>query len=341
MNVGGENMNFIITLCVAFIGAYTFKKFKIPVGAMIGSLCFVAIYNIITNQAVFYNDLKSLLQLGSGILIGSRITHTIVKNFKNLWKPYIVMLITMLVVLISMSTLLTNLSDIDAMSTLFGLAPGGATDLTILSADYNANMSFVALVHTARRLFLMLGVPFIANTFFEKEEYISLSKNKKDNKPIHLISALLCAVLCIFVFKLIKVKSAVMLGAIVGSALSNLCYHNYSTPKNYPFILQTISGAFVGSTINIELVSQLSSYSIAVVIVIVETLAIILLNTFLLRRLFKMSPLTSLIAASPGALSDMTLLSEELGGDMPTVAALQIARMFSIVLIIPYLTVFI
>jgi membrane AbrB-like protein len=140
---------------------------------------------------------------------------------------------------------------------------------------------------------------------------------------------------------MIKVKSAVMLGAIVGSALSNLCYHNYSTPKNYPFILQTISGAFVGSTINIELVSQLSSYSIAVVIVIVETLAIILLNTFLLRRLFKMSPLTSLIAASPGALSDMTLLSEELGGDMPTVAALQIARMFSIVLIIPYLTDFI
>ena len=334
-------MNFLITLAVAFLGAYVFKKFKIPVGAMIGSLCFVAIYNIFTDQAIFYNDLKPLLQLGSGILIGNRITHTIIRNFKNLWKPYIVMLMTMLAILVSMSTLLSRLSHIDAMSTLFALAPGGATDLTILSADYNANMSFVALVHTARRLFIMLGVPFIANSFFKKEEYISLNKEMKDNQPVHLIAALISAILCIFVFKVIKVKSAVMLGAIVGSAISNVCYHNYSTPKNYAFFLQTISGAFVGSTINIELISQLSSYSIAVVIVIVETLIIIIINTVLLKRFFKMSSLTSLIASTPGALSDMTLLSEELGGDMPTVAALQIARMFSIVLIIPYLTDFI
>ncbi len=334
-------MYFIITLLIAFLGAYTFKKLKIPVGAMIGSLVFVAIYNMLTNQAVFYSDLKPLLQLGSGILIGSRINNTIIKNLKHLWKPYVVMMITMLIVLVSMSSLLSRLSDIDTMSTLFGLAPGGATDLTILSADYNANISFVALVHTARRLFIMVGVPFIAGSFFKKEEHISLHKNKKDNKTIHLIAAVLCGVLCIFVFKIMNVKSAVMLGAIVGSALSNLCYHNYSTPKNYPFLLQTISGAFVGSTINVDLLSQLSSYSIAVVIVIVETLIIILLNTFLLKYLFKMSPLTSLLASAPGALSDMTLLSEELGGDMPTVAALQIARMFSIILLIPYLTVFI
>lgn len=334
-------MHYVITLIIAYLGAYTFKKLKIPVGAMIGSLCFVAIYNIMTNSALFYNDFKPILQLGSGLLIGNRITHTIMKNLKHLWKPYVVMMIIMLTILIVTSQILTSISNIDAMSALFALAPGGANDLTILSADYNANMTFVAMVHTSRKLFIFIGVPFIANMFFAKEQHISLNKENKQNKPIHFMVAIASAIAVAFLFKLLQVKSAVMLGAIVGSALSNLCYHSYSTPKNYSFYLQMFSGAFVGSTINIELLSQMPLYSIAIILVIVETLAIILINTLLLKYLFKMSALTSLIASTPGALSDMTLLSEELGGDMPTVAALQIARMFSIVLLIPYLTDFI
>ena len=334
-------MHYIITLIIAYLGAYTFKKLKIPVGAMIGSLCFVALYNILTNNAMFYNDIKPMLQLCSGLLIGNRITHTIMKNLKHLWKPYVIMMVSMLAILVAMSHLLTSISDIDTMSALFALAPGGANDLTILSSDYNANMSFVAMVHTSRKLFIFIGVPFIANMFFTKEQHISLNKENNQNKPQHFLIAIIFALAIAFLFKFLHIKSAVMLGAIVGSAISNLCYHSYSTPKNYAFVLQMFSGAFVGTTINVELLSQIPVYSIAIILVIVETLAIILINTLLLKYLFKMSALTSLIASTPGALSDMTLLSEELGGDMPTVAALQIARMFSIVLIIPYLTDFI
>ena len=71
---------------------------------------------------------------------------------------------------VTIDGILALISAILGIVAFTGAIPQVADVFHIVSVILCANMSFVALVHTARRLFIMLGVPFIANTFFKKEE---------------------------------------------------------------------------------------------------------------------------------------------------------------------------
>ena len=135
-------------------------------------------------------------------------------------------------------------------------------------------------------------------------------------------------------------KAGLMMGSLLASSMYKLFISDYQLPKQTNFILQVFAGAFVGTTINFQLLSQLSSVWIAVIFVLLETMLMMEINQIVLHRYFKLSKLTALLSSTPGGLSDMTILCEELGGDLPTVATLQILRMFSIVMVISWLASF-
>lgn len=330
-------MNYILTILIALSGGYIFKKLKVPLGALLGSLFCVSIYQLLTNQAVLIDQTSFILQVCSGVLIGNKITLDILKSLKELWKPYLSMMVLLVIILCFMATLLVWLTHIDIMTAIFSLAPGGATDLTILSSQFNANMSYVALIHTCRKLLIMVLVPFVAKALCQKEESVQLEQQAASKDPKQLLLAISFATIIAFIFDALNIKAGAMIGSLVGATFYKICIHDFSCPLQFTFFLQVFAGALVGVIFNQDLLMQLSSLWIAVIIVIIETLIIIFANSIIMQKWFRMSKLTSILCSAPGAISDITILGEALGGDLPKIATLQILRMFSIVLIIPYL----
>ena len=319
-------MDYILTILIALLGGYIFKKLKVP--------------QLLTNHAVLIDQTSFILQVCSGVLIGNKITLDILKNLKQLWKPYLSMMFLLILILCIMSVLLVYLTHIDMMTAIFSLAPGGATDLTILSSQFDANMSYVALIHTCRKLLIMVMVPFVAKALCSKEEHIQFHQKASSRDPKQWLLAILFASVIAFILDALHIKAGAMIGSLIGAAFYKICIHDFSCPSSFTFFLQVFAGALVGVIFNQELLMQLSSLWIAVGIVMIETLLIILLNMMIMQKCFKMSKLTAILCSAPGAISDMTILSEALGGDLPKIATLQILRMFSIVLIIPYLATF-
>lgn len=328
---------FLITLAIALAGAAVFLKLHVPVGAMIGAMVFVAAYNLLSGNAFVFPETTYALQVCSGVLVGSTVTPGTLRQLRRLWKPYLVMMAVLLSVTLWISLFLARFSTLDGISALLAVSPGGMTDMTILSATLGANSAYVALLHTCRMLVILLCVPPFIKLSCKKEEKIHLEQQAAAVHPAHLLLALAAAVVCAVCFVQLHIRAGAMLGAVLGGSLCTLFGREYHCPRPYTLALQVGAGMFTGAMVTSEIILRIPSLWLAVLCVAATVWIYLLLNGWLMRRCFGMSKMTSMLSCVPGGLSDMTLLAEELGGDLPTVATLQTLRLFSVIVIVPNL----
>lgn len=330
---------FLLTLAVALAGAMAFLKLRVPVGAMVGAMIFVAAYNLLGGGAFVYSDMSYVLQVCSGVLVGSKITMGTVKSLRYLWKPYLAMMALLLSVTVLLSLLLDRFSSLDTITALMALSPGGMTDLTILSTAFGANSAYVALLHTCRMLVIVLTVPPFLK--YCGAHSGNAPAQETDTAPSrarpHLLTALAAGTALAALFVLLNIRAGAILGAMIGSSLVTISGRHYACPPLFTLALQVTAGAFIGARVTQETVATLPQLWPAVLCVAATVWIYLLVIGTLFHRCFKLDHTTAMIASVPGGLSEMTLMASDLGADMPTVATLHTLRVFSIIFIVPNL----
>lgn len=331
---------FLITLALALLGALVFTKLGVPVGGMIGAALFVAAYNLLFDTAFVYSDMTYVLQVCSGVLVGSNITMDTLKALRKLWKPYLVMMGVLLSVTFSLSLFLSRFSTLDSVTALLAMAPGGMTDMTILSTALGGNSAYVALIHTSRLFVIILTLPPLIKMVCKKEEAGADAEEKTavTEPPLrNLLPALAVAAVFAVVFVLLHVRAGAMLGAMIGSSLCTLFLRRYHCPRWYTLLLQVGAGAFVGASVTHDTIIRIPHLWLPLLCVVLSVWVYFFLNGFLMHRLFGIRKSTAMISCAPGGLMEMSLLAEELGGDLPTIATMHVLRLFSVILIVPNL----
>lgn len=86
---------FLATLAVACAGAWIGKQVKIPAGAMLGAMAGVAVFHIFTGWGRFPSELKTVVQILSGALIGSKVSRKDVAALKKILLPTAILLLFM------------------------------------------------------------------------------------------------------------------------------------------------------------------------------------------------------------------------------------------------------
>ncbi len=174
-------MFFIITLLVGLIGAVIALKLKVPAGAMIGSLFAVAIFNILTSNADLPQSYKIIAQISTGTFIGAKITANDVKGLKNIFLPSLIMVILMGIVNFLMGYFIYKFTPLDMVTALFATAPGGLTDMTIISYDFGADSSKVALLQMVRLISVVSRIPALMKIIVKN--FNKSKGNIKNNVP--------------------------------------------------------------------------------------------------------------------------------------------------------------
>lgn len=154
-------MEFFITILVGMLGAGIGLKLKVPAGAMIGSLFSVAVFNILTDSAYLPESYKIITQISTGTFIGAKITFDDIKGLKKVFFPAFLMVVLMGVFNIFMGMLIHYLTSIDIVTALFATAPGGIADMTIISYDFGADSSKVAVLQLIRLISVVTIIPVI------------------------------------------------------------------------------------------------------------------------------------------------------------------------------------
>jgi len=341
----GEVGRFLLTIAIAYAGGTLARRLKIPAGGMVGAMAFVIIFNLLTGWGVFYQNLRVLVQIGAGALIGARMKKANVRALKKLVVPIIIINSFMIVMNLAGGFVMYKFSDLDVATCFFASAPGGMADMAIIAADLGANPAYVAVLQLLRVLTIIICMPPIfkklgARNGENGSAHAQKAKDDMKDAPGKLkAQRLLITVALGATGGLILRQLGVPAGAMIGSMAFVTVFNATTDKAYYPSLIrqytQILSGAYVGMRMDKASLLALPELIVPVLVIIVGVFAFAFLTGYALHRIAKLPLCTSLMASSPGGLQEISLLADDLGLDAPTVALLQSARLMFVVALFP------
>ena len=346
---GNEIIFLILTLAIGILGGYLADKKKIPAAFMIGALFAVAIFNIVTDRAFLPTSFKFITQVATGTFIGSKFRTEDVKMLRKVIIPGMVMVVLMIAFSFILSFIMSHFLGIDYMTSFFATAPGGIMDISLIAYDFKANTSQVALLQLIRLISVISFVPFFTKKCYERsknkketfEKEIEIENEKdEEERTLNKSEKSLTFTLIIGIIGGIIGYFSHLPAGTMSFAMAFVAFFNVKTQKAYmplPLrkIIQTFGGALIGARVTLADVVALKTLVLPIILIIVGFCLMNVLVGFFLYKTTKFSLSTALLSASPGGMSDISLMAEDLGANGPQVASMQFLRAISIVGVYP------
>ena len=355
----------LVTILVGLIGAGIALKYKVPAGAMIGSLFAVAVFSVLTGKANLPQSYKIITQISTGAFIGSKIKAEDIKGLRYVLFPAITMVVLMALINFIMGFFICKFTDIDIVTALFATAPGGIADMTIISYDFGADSSKVAVLQLIRVISVIGIMPTLIKIMIKKVQKKEKLKNQEtENKNLNnknyseksskpkpdtsfkenlkkvFITLFIGAVTGIFGY-VVGIPAGAMSVSMAGVAAYNVFSSKAYMPIKLRQFIQVLAGALIGAKMTMGDIIGLKEIILPVFVAVIGFCLMNLVLGILIYKITDFNVQTSLFSASPGGMSDMSIIASELGADAPKVAVMQFLRLVSVVAFYPILIDFI
>ena len=332
-------INLILTLIIAILGGYLASKKKVPAAYMLGALFLVALFNICSNKAFLPNYFKFITQIATGTFIGSKFRSEDIKMLKKVIIPGMTMVLLMITFSFILSYLMSTFLGIDNLTSFFATAPGGIMDISLIAYDFKANTSQVALLQLIRLISVISFVPFFTKKCYERSNKKNISFKQEIKNEIKEEKSFLFTIIVGIIGGIIG-NSTHLTAGTMSFSMALVAYFNVKTHKAYmPLtlrkIIQSFGGALIGAKVTLSDVIALKNLILPIILIIIGFCLMNILVGFFLYKTTKFSLSTALLSASPGGMSDISLMAEDLGANGPQVASMQFLRAIFIVGVYP------
>ena len=341
---------FLLTVAVGTAGGLLARKLNVPSGAMVGSMFAVIVLNLITEKAYFIPDVKTALQIMSGTMIGCRVGREDLLELRKLVKPIILLIIAFVCMNLIFGGLMIAFTDLDVPTALFSCSPGGASDMALIGEELGANPAHIAFLQVLRLLIIFTFCPPLFRFLFNKKvrpEGVtdSPSSYASDKPEISTIPAntdyrklvivfIVCAAAGL-ILNFLGVTSGAMLGAMLAGAVFTVFRGKNRFPVNLRTFMSILSGAYMGCKFTRADLANIRVLLLPILIMFLGIITFILVNAALLSRFTDLDYQTAMFASTPGGISEMALLSEEMGVDSFKVSVLHTCRLFFVIAFFP------
>lgn len=130
-----------------------------------------------------------------------------------------------------------------------------------------------------------------------------------------------------YVLSKLKVPGGMMIGSIAGAAALNIATSMAYMPYVGRLAAQIIAGAFIGVGLEKSDLARIKTIYKPASVLLLGMLILNIISGFLIYRSSSLDLTTSLMSAVPGGISDIPIISEEMGADSANVALLQFVRL--------------
>jgi hypothetical protein len=339
----------VFTLFVATVGGFIFFRLKVPAGPMLGAMFFSMIISIFCGKCYIPPFMIVASRVIAGTLIGFRITKASLQSLKKILFPMIFFTFFMLILSMISGFIIYSITGIHKATAFFGSAPGGLTDMSLISSEFGADMSTVALLQVARMIACKTIIPFVAKRTENKQlinediqcvDSITMDtqENHEDNIP-NKMKRFAATIFIGMIGGLLGIALSIPAGALTGAfifvAITNAFFLKLFIPVKIRFGTQVLIGTVIGSSVTMSDVLGFKNILVPALMVTFFLLAIGILLGFLLNKIWKIDMITALISTAPGGLTSMALIAPDLGADVAFVTSLQFVRLVAIVLVYP------
>ena len=347
-----------VTIIIGVIGGVGAKKLKfIPAAYMLGALVLVTIWNLTVGYAFFPQELRVATQIITGAYLGLSIDKGNLYSIKTLIKPISIILTLFFLNAIIFGFLTHRLFGTDLITALYSFAPGGVAEMAIIADSFGADAGMITAMQLLRLITAFTFYPFLFQ-MLRKKGLVQGNKapepEKKEEKPAEAPIAIDvdmtrreklkgCVIALTFssmggIVGLISgVPAGAMVFAMAAGVLVNIFYQKAYMPLQMRFMAQIMAGIFLGMRITPESVEGITRSGGPALVMVLSMISVPLLIGYTVHKLTKMKLGTSLFCATPGGMTEMSLLAKDMGFDFMTVSITHLARIIAVILIFPQL----
>tara|TARA_B100000579_G_C22709840_1_gene793978 strand:- start:149 stop:724 length:576 start_codon:yes stop_codon:yes gene_type:complete len=138
----------------------------IPAAPLLGAIVGAGLLSIsgIIDIANWPLGTKTLLGIGIGTVIGTGINKETLGELQILWKPALLITISLLLTGLLVAFAISKILGIDPIVAILGSAPGGTIGMSLIGAEYGVGAA-VAALHAVRLITVLLLIPALLNLF--------------------------------------------------------------------------------------------------------------------------------------------------------------------------------
>lgn len=325
----------------AMAAAQVFTFARVPLAWMLGPLA-MGLFWLNYRQKDFYWPTKwrnwSLLLVGYGM--GKYVTAETLAQIVRQLPGMVVATGLMLAVCFVIARLTASGSGISYSSCILGSTPGGLSQMTVLSEEFeNTNLAAVTFMQTARLLGVVCIVPFLAAHGFADKTLQTGSQMAAVVTPFSWEGWLLLAVAALAGAGLavrLHWPTPYMLGPVFTVAACSLAMGPLpALPTWIMNIPQLIMGLYLAKKFQVKELANwraLAFYTaISVGVMIVTSIAL----GWGLSYFYGFSITTAFLAMAPGGIAEMGLTGIALGEDVSIIFAYQLFRLLFVLGVLP------
>ena len=337
---------FLLTLAIALAGTYIFLKRKVPAGAFVGAVIFVGVVQIATGILHFPPAIKTLGSALAGSYLGTRVRRSDLIALKKAPLAAVLMVAVMICYNIFSGWLLSVTTDLDFGSALLGMAPGGSTEFSLVAADMGYNPATVTILQMLRMAVIVplipVSVKFILSHFGDKIRQKEHREEKEVRRPKHrntkgFLMALAIGMPAGLLGKYLEVPAGAICFSMFAVGLVNVITDKMYFPLPARYFANSCNGAIIGVKLALSDIIMVGKALPVVLLIDVSWVILSGIMGMVIYQLSEFSLATSLFAGSPGGMSDMGLIAEDLGGNPTQVTVMQLCRLVCVLSFIPFI----
>ena len=134
----------------------------IPAAPLAGALLGAGIVSMSgkLEVAAWPSGTRTVLEIGIGVVIGTSLTRASLEQLQLLWKPALLITITLVMTGLVIGLWTSRLLGIDPVVALLGAAPGGISGMSLVGTEFGVGAA-VAALHAVRLITVLLVLPLV------------------------------------------------------------------------------------------------------------------------------------------------------------------------------------
>ena len=337
----------IVVHGIGLLGGQLARKRGIPAGAFLGSIVFVFAFNLITTVEPDYPpNLRLVIQIFTGIILGAGFTRADLFTLRRLVKPALIIVSMFLAFNALFAVILARFTALEPTTAMLASAPGGIFDMAIIAIEFGADSHDVVLLQLFRFLLTVSIFPIIVMRLLNQKRPEKDPATADANKPallttrqkaVRLIFTVLCGAIGSTLFRWLGIPAGGILGSITGAVLLSAGAQKAYFPKRWRPIVQSFAGGFIGTRFSMATIAALGNLVLPMMIIGVQLLVMALTTAWVVQRFTSLDHAHSLFSCVPGGTGEMGMLAGDLGLRVPDIVLLHIVRLISILFMAPLL----
>lgn len=324
-----------LALTIGSVGGWIFAWLGLPLPWMLGPMTACTLASLFDAPLAGPGPIRTAMMAVIGVLLGSAVTPGLLGQL-GLWLPVVIgLFLFMAAAGLCCVYYFRRVGGFDATTAFFAGMPGGLVEMIAFGEERGGDGRRIGLIHSARILMVVMTLPFLVGLV----EGTSLGARRPAGPSIldaalaadlWLIASIIAGVL---IGHVLRMPAKLLTGPMLASGFVHLMgWSDFVPPSELVIVAQIVLGTGIGTSFAglgaamIGRIMLLSAGSTLILLVLTVGFATAV------SRLTGFSPVTLMLAYSPGGLAEMSLIALALHLDVALVAAHHMVRILVVML---------